>query len=268
MLEIKTFETPGASISYAEGPASGPPLVLLHGILSSWRTFIPCIPMLLPRWHIYALDFRGHGASAHVSDDYTLGRYSEDVVAFLEDRVQESVCVYGHSLGGMVGILTAARQPRLIRGLVVGDSLLYRESIAASVPEGRDSQWQKKKELLERRLSVAELTQEYVRTMPGRGNSLNRLAAVVNAQADPAVLDNLSANLLQDYDCARLLPAIECPVLLLQAQLMSRTDAERAVADLREGYATSFENMGHGLHLESNGVEVTLAVQGFLESLL
>ena len=66
MLKEQPFDTGRVTINYAEGPASGPPLVLLHGIISRWQYFLPIIPNLSIRWHIYALDFRGHGKSGRV----------------------------------------------------------------------------------------------------------------------------------------------------------------------------------------------------------
>ncbi|MFY9662418.1 MAG: alpha/beta fold hydrolase, partial [Terriglobales bacterium] len=57
-------------LNYAEGPAAGPPLVLLHGLGRRWQVFLPLIPALSMRWHIFAVDLRGHGKSSRVSRGY------------------------------------------------------------------------------------------------------------------------------------------------------------------------------------------------------
>ena len=108
MLKQKSFETGHGTLNYVEGPASGPPIVLLHGITGNWDNFAPIISTLVLKWHVYAVDFRGHGESSHVPGQYQLKHYAEDITRFLESKFTESPVIYGHSLGGMVGILIAA----------------------------------------------------------------------------------------------------------------------------------------------------------------
>ena len=63
MLTERSFDAGEVTINFAEGPANGPPLVLLHGGTDRWASFESVIPALKEEWHIYALDFRGHGKS-------------------------------------------------------------------------------------------------------------------------------------------------------------------------------------------------------------
>ena len=63
MLSEKSFDTGELPLNYAEGPTSGPPLVLLHGLTGWWHAWEPCLPQLTPTWHVYAVDLRGHGQS-------------------------------------------------------------------------------------------------------------------------------------------------------------------------------------------------------------
>ena len=48
MITEQTFETGSVAINWGEGPRTGPPLVLLHGISWWWRTFTPVLPYLSP----------------------------------------------------------------------------------------------------------------------------------------------------------------------------------------------------------------------------
>jgi len=65
MIVEKSFQTESGILNYAEGPESGPPLVLLHGITSNWKLFMRLLPTLSQRWHIYAPDFRGKDEQGH-----------------------------------------------------------------------------------------------------------------------------------------------------------------------------------------------------------
>jgi pimeloyl-ACP methyl ester carboxylesterase len=83
-LVERTFDTGEVQLNYAEGPANGPPLVLIHGLGRRWQVFLPIIPALSLRWHIFAPDLRGHGKSSHVARGYHGPQYSEDIARRLQ----------------------------------------------------------------------------------------------------------------------------------------------------------------------------------------
>jgi pimeloyl-ACP methyl ester carboxylesterase len=66
MLTEHCFHTGVVTLNYAEGEASGPPLVLLHGGSARWQSVLPLIPEFSHQWQVYAPDLRGHGQSGHV----------------------------------------------------------------------------------------------------------------------------------------------------------------------------------------------------------
>ncbi len=122
MLTERYFHTGIVTLNYAEGAATGPPLVLLHGGSARWQSALPLIPDLSEQWHVYVPDLRGHGQSGHVPDSYRLKDYVADIVSFLEQVVEEPAILFGHSLGGHIAILVAAQYPHLVRGLLIGDA--------------------------------------------------------------------------------------------------------------------------------------------------
>lgn len=117
IINEQAFHTGVVTINYAEGPPSGPPLVLLHGGSARWQSFDTIIPDLAVRWHLYAPDLRGHGKSGRVQGHYRLQDYAEDIIAFLQQCLSEPVYLIGHSLGGMVALLVAAQCPDYVRQL-------------------------------------------------------------------------------------------------------------------------------------------------------
>ena len=129
MFQEKTIDLHSVKLNYAEGPTSGPPVVFLHGIQGNWNSLMPLISMLGLRWHVFAVDFRGHGKSSWTTGNYKIEDYTEDILAFLTEIVPEKPAIYGASLGGMVGIMVAALNPQTTKALIVGESLLYKESV-------------------------------------------------------------------------------------------------------------------------------------------
>ncbi len=87
---------------------SGPPVVLLHGLtchLGYWQRVAP----LLEGVRVVALDFGGHGLSGH-RESYGYADYERDLATVLDELELEGVTVAGHSLGGYVALLAAARR--------------------------------------------------------------------------------------------------------------------------------------------------------------
>src|SRR5258708_11266227 len=109
MIEAK-FHTGPVTLNYAEGPDAGPPLVLLHGGSARWQYFDDILPDLTARWHVFAPDLRGHGLSGRTAGRYTLRDYADDLAAFLQ-KLSGPASLFGHSLGGMVALMTASKSP-------------------------------------------------------------------------------------------------------------------------------------------------------------
>src|SRR5215207_2004528 len=65
-----TFDTGKVVLNYAEGPAAGPPLVMLHGGGGRWQLYSGMLAELAECCHVYAPDLRGHGKSGWVPWGY------------------------------------------------------------------------------------------------------------------------------------------------------------------------------------------------------
>jgi pimeloyl-ACP methyl ester carboxylesterase len=76
---------------------SGPPLVMVHGILGSSRRW-PILPLLEAHFTVHAVDRRGRGDSGD-ADHYAIERDFEDIAAVV-DSIGGEVDVFGHSFGG------------------------------------------------------------------------------------------------------------------------------------------------------------------------
>jgi pimeloyl-ACP methyl ester carboxylesterase len=110
----------GVTLEYAEhGLASGMPVVFLHGVTDSWRSFEPLFARLPPTIRALALTQRGHGRSSKPAGGYTYTHFSEDVRAFLDALHLPEAVIVGHSMGGMVAQRFAVDHPARVAGLVL-----------------------------------------------------------------------------------------------------------------------------------------------------
>jgi pimeloyl-ACP methyl ester carboxylesterase len=82
--------------------------------LGYWLRVVP----LLEGFRVVALDFRGHGLSAH-RDSYRYAEYERDLFALLDLLGLERVTVAGHSLGGYVALFAASHSGRLGRVIAI-----------------------------------------------------------------------------------------------------------------------------------------------------
>jgi esterase len=107
-----------------DGPEAGPPVLLLHGIISSSATWDWLVPSLAQRFHVLRLDFRGHGKSDRAPGEYGMVDYLSDAVSVCEQVAGVPVIVIGHSLGGVTAAALAQTRPDLVRGALLEDAPL------------------------------------------------------------------------------------------------------------------------------------------------
>jgi pimeloyl-ACP methyl ester carboxylesterase len=95
---------------------AGPALVLLHTLRTQLDIFEPMVPALARHFTVYALDYPGHGYSDAPSARYDAAFFSAAVEAFLERIDLQDVTLAGISIGGVIGLILAARHnPRVSR---------------------------------------------------------------------------------------------------------------------------------------------------------
>jgi non-heme chloroperoxidase len=110
----------GVRLQYVEqGRADGVPVVFLHGVTDSWRSFEPVLPHLSPAIHAFAISQRGHGDSSRPDAGYGHGQMAADVRAFMDAMELSTAVIVGHSMGAMVAQRFAVDHPARVRGLVL-----------------------------------------------------------------------------------------------------------------------------------------------------
>jgi pimeloyl-ACP methyl ester carboxylesterase len=110
----------GVRLRYAEqGDPHGHAVILLHGYSDSWFSFSRVLPLLDPKYHVFALDLRGHGDSDRPDGGYDMRGLAADVLAFMNAQRLARVTVVGHSMGSIVAQQLALAAPERIARLVL-----------------------------------------------------------------------------------------------------------------------------------------------------
>lgn len=95
-------------------------LVCLHGFTGHARTWDTFAMAMRDRYHVLALDQRGHGETEWATD-YAPERRVEDMEAFVEALKLDKFILLGLSMGGRAAFMYAAKHPEKVERLVIVD---------------------------------------------------------------------------------------------------------------------------------------------------
>lgn len=102
------------------GPASAPPLVLIHGLGLDLRLWDALLPRLATR--TLRLDLRGHGASDTPAPPYAMGTLIRDVERLMTHFALQDAVVLGAGEGGLIAQGLAVKRLDLVRAMVLTGS--------------------------------------------------------------------------------------------------------------------------------------------------
>ena len=88
---------------------TGEPLVLVHGLGGSWRTWDPVLDKLAAEREVLAVDLPGHGETRPLSGETSIDTLAEAVSSFFDANDLTGVDVVGNSMGGRL-VLELARR--------------------------------------------------------------------------------------------------------------------------------------------------------------
>lgn len=109
----------GLHVYYHEWQGIGPKVLFLHPSTGYGRMWEWTVEALGDGFHAFAPDQRGHGATGRPDGDYSAETYADDAAAFMAAVGIDRAIVVGHSLGGRVAQVLAARYPDRVAALVL-----------------------------------------------------------------------------------------------------------------------------------------------------
>lgn len=257
------------------GDPAAPTWLALHGWLDNAASFSRLAPRLVERLgiRVVALDFAGHGLSAHRAGGYALWDYVHDLLDVADALELARPTLLAHSMGAGVAGLAAAALPERVERLVLIDGL------GALTTAAEDAPAQLRKGLLAVRRARTRAASASGSRAPSYPDSEAAVAARVAGGATPIDAETarpLMRRNLEEVPGGRvrlrtdarllrpspvrlcpeqldaMLRALECPVLLVEGTTGILGDRPRACRARREVAHLTRRVLpgGHHLHLE------------------
>lgn len=111
---------PGVALAGDVVGTAGQDVLLVHGWMMSSGVFDLVLPALSnASRRLGVVDLRGAGASDKPGDDYGILRHVADLSAWIAGSGLRRPWVVGHSMGGLIAQVLAARHPDHVAGLVL-----------------------------------------------------------------------------------------------------------------------------------------------------
>lgn len=111
------------SFSYIEC-GNGEPCLCLHGSRDRKDYFDGIMKIMSDKYHLIAIDFRGHGDTEKTDKGYNFPQFVNDIVIFLQKKKIKQINLIGHSLGGVISLLLAYKYPYIVKKIVLIGSVI------------------------------------------------------------------------------------------------------------------------------------------------
>jgi non-heme chloroperoxidase len=254
----------GVRLHYAEhGDPQGLPVVMLHGITDSWRSFETVMPHIAPSLRVFSLSQRGHGDSDRPGR-YRTRDFGADAAAFIEALGLAPAVVVGHSMGSVNAMRLAIDRPDLLRGLVLAGAFASFGDNPAVVAFHREAI-----EPLRDPIDPAFVEEWQRSTLAGPVDPDFFDVVVRESMKLPAAVWRDAFAPLFDDDFTAELHRIRTPTLVLwgDADAFSpRADQQRLLEAISGSRLVTYERAGHALHWEQP-VRFAGDVSAFVKSL-
>lgn len=236
------------------GGAGNPPLILLHGLLGSSRNWQTAGKDLAANYHVFAVDARNHGRSAH-DDAMSYNVLADDVADWMHAQGFSRAAIVGHSMGGKTAMLLACRRPELVERLVVVDIapkdyfwVAHRGEFAAMNELDLDSLTSRGEAEMRFEARVPNLGMRKFLTTNLDRDEAGRWRWVVNLPVLTAALPGLERNSLQTDD------RYEGPTLFIaggRSQYVQPGDHEAIRRHFPSARIEVIPESGHNPHMEA-----------------
>jgi 3-oxoadipate enol-lactonase len=189
---------------------SGPPLMLIHGLMMTGEMFEPVIEHFATRHRVILPDLRGHGRSRGLPPPYTAAQLASDLARLLDHLGLGSAIVLGYSQGGAIAQQLALDYPKRCDRLILACTYAFNMATPREWLEGHLAP-----PLIRllgiRRLAQLGISQSALKNLDqGRTDWLTGLMAAQDLSLMITAFREAMA-----FDSRRRLAEIKCPTLVI-----------------------------------------------------
>jgi N-formylmaleamate deformylase len=238
-------ETNRISMYYTRTGGNKPPLILLHGLMSSGICWTSIAQALEEGYDVIMPDARGHGKSSVPDDGYQYEDHANDVTGLIQALGLSPPIVLGHSMGGMTAALLAARQQTPLRGLILADPTFLNLEVQHEVYESDVAEQHRR--FLNKSLDETLTEAQYKH--PHR--SLDTLK-LMNIARHETSLNAFQVLIPPNPEYKQLVSTVDVPTLLVVGDtgIVSRSVAEELRSLNSRFHIEEISKVGHGLHYD------------------
>lgn len=266
--DVSVVEINGYPIAYQD-TGSGAPVVLVHGSLNDYRSWINQVADFNRDHRVLAPSLRHYFPERWdgIDGNFSLAQHADDLAGLIETLRLSKVHLVGHSRGGAVAYMVARDRPELLRSLVLAEP----RGLEALLPEGSVGEGQNGNkatfDALHRNIASGRLT-EAARAFVDSFNGPGNWDAMPERQKG-IILDNIGTAVdsgeLPGMTCSDI-AGFDFPVLLIRGANSPRR-YELGVEAMRRcnpriAEVVVIPNAAHGMH-RANPKAFNDAVLGF-----
>ncbi len=261
------IEARGLSLSLAMLGGSGPDLLICHATGFHAAAYRPLANHLKTRFRVWAVDFRGHGASDPAPDgDYGWKNMGAEVLACARHIGSSQLYGFGHSMGGATLLLAEQAEPQTFEALYLYEPIVPPRNYFSSRGENPlAGAARKRREVF---ASRAEVLQRYASRPPLNVLRADALAAYIDGgfvdlpdgRVKLACHPDTEARTFENSDSLTTdrLGGISVPTTVAAGTLPQFPNpaefAPDIAASLAEAQLVSFASLGHFGPFEAPGV--------------
>jgi pimeloyl-ACP methyl ester carboxylesterase len=223
---------------------SGPPLLLVHGLLVTGEMFEPVLELFARRHRVIVPDLRGHGRSRALPPPYTVVQLAADLALLLQHLGIASARVLGYSQGGAVAQQFALDHPGRCERLVLACTYAFNMTSLREKVEGR---------LVPLLLRILGMDR-FAKLVIGQGlkevSAARRDALIAVMGSQDRALMSSAWRAAMAFDSRPRLSEIRCPTLVLAGAddtAVPRHHADLLHAGIADTALSVVEGAGHAL---------------------
>jgi N-formylmaleamate deformylase len=228
---------PAAAMFAVEVSGTGPPMILIPGLISSGDVWKETVAHFASRYECHVLTLAGFAGQPPSGAKPFLSSVREAIAAYIRDRQLDEPVIVGHSLGGFLALSLASAHPDLVGKLVIVDGVP-----APGAEQNPNATAEELEAMADRYAAVyaktdAAARRQMIATMAGDPKRVDEIAAWDESSDRSTAVAAVGEIIASDV--RKNLAKIRTPALVV----VSHPGERRSVEDLERTFRSQFSQM-------------------------